>query len=469
LIHKNKYFNITILLILAFVYYLFVILFLYNKFKLGGDFALFETILYNSINGKFLIEPSGRIFFSQHFSPIIIILIPVYWAFQSPYTLMVVYASLTTIAIIPIYLISEKFFSNKIVTITLYLSYIFSPGIYSGYQSAFKPDVFYPFLVLMLLWYSINKKWKYYYIFFSLVLFVKEDSAIALAGFGMFMVFTGEKKHGFFTFFLSVIYLFTVLLVFLPLFRSIDNIKTMYFLERWSDYGNTLPEIAVNFLNLKKNIEVIFVHEKIIPLIITLMYFLLLPVINWKTLLCLVLPLVFLNLSSNKEDMFEIKTQYFLLLYPFLFYSMIFNIKKLTAKLSAFKSKYSYRIQYIFAALLFLVSIRALENTGRLKQFSPEYWKIESRNKTALNFITSIPDNSSASVQGNLLARVPVTINKDFIPNNIQNSDYLLFDLKGWTHPLTNEENYKLMDSLKNNQLWIVLNDKDDFVFMKRK
>jgi len=131
----------------------------FHRFDLREDFSLFESILWNSCNGNILIENSyGNSYFSQHFTPLIFTLIPIYYVFQSPYTLLLIDGMVLASALIPLYLISKHYSTNKFFVVTVLLSYIFYDKLFYGLSSNFYMEVFYPLFLFLLIYFIIKKK-----------------------------------------------------------------------------------------------------------------------------------------------------------------------------------------------------------------------------------------------------------------------------------------------------------------------
>lgn len=63
----------------------------YCAYDLKGELSDFETVLWNTLQGHPLqMKCSSLSFLSEHFSPVLFALVPIYALFQSPLTLLIV-------------------------------------------------------------------------------------------------------------------------------------------------------------------------------------------------------------------------------------------------------------------------------------------------------------------------------------------------------------------------------------------
>jgi len=136
----------------------------YNRYEIGFELADFETLVWNTINGRFLEYPStGLSFLGEHFSPILILLVPIYLIINSPHALLFSQAFFLGIAIIPLYFIARKLTNNRLASLAFCLSFSVSRVVNYGLMYDFHFEAFYPVIIFSAFLSIIYDRWSYYY------------------------------------------------------------------------------------------------------------------------------------------------------------------------------------------------------------------------------------------------------------------------------------------------------------------
>lgn len=449
--------DIAILTGIALVYFILLKLKQFYAFGTATDIVFYDTLFHNTINGKIMWSNStGTVFFEEHFTPFLFLLVPFYYLFQSPLTLLIIQAVGVSIAMIPLYLLSMHLAGSRLFSITLCLAYFLSRTVNYALMFDFHQEVFYPFLFLFLLYAFTKKQWTVFYVFVLLCISIKEDANIALIGVGLYLLFKKQYRHGAATILISVTALLVTFIFILPAYR--DPLADYKFVGFWADYGSTTGEILLNMLNPIHNFQVLFKPEKISNMFNLFSVYLFLPLGSPWEFFFLVLPAWFMLFSSSNPLIYGQVLYYGMLITPFLMYSTITTVTKLKAKWK--------RSVVIVSVLLLLVN---LGNSRIFKQLFQESWEIPARYETAIVMINSIPPEAPVTAQLNLLARIPVRDRREIMPNALDEVQYVMFDLKGDTYPLDAAGNMRVLDSLRNSGGWNVQSEKDDFVLLKKK
>lgn len=126
--------------------------------------------------------------FAVHFSPIFYLLLPIYYVFPSPITLLVMQGIITVSGVIPVWLISRKYKHSTFATMLLSLCYLGLPPIFGGNMYYIHENVFLAPLLLWLFYFTEKKSYIWASVFALLVLFVKEDAAIYIIFFGLYLI-----------------------------------------------------------------------------------------------------------------------------------------------------------------------------------------------------------------------------------------------------------------------------------------
>jgi uncharacterized membrane protein len=132
--------------------------------------------------------------FAVHISPVYYLLLPFYCLFPSPLTLQIGQAVVLAAGVIPVFLLARHFKLPNHITVLCTMLYAFFPVITTGCSFDLHENCFLPLLLLLTFYFYEIKKPIPMYVCAILVLSVKEDAAIYLLFFALFLL-VGERKY----------------------------------------------------------------------------------------------------------------------------------------------------------------------------------------------------------------------------------------------------------------------------------
>ncbi len=174
----------------------------YKTFSSGNfDFGLFcQTFHYMKTTGVPFVTCERDVLLSHfvvHFSPIFYLLLPFYAIFPSPLTLQIGQAVAIFSGVIPLLLLCRHFKVGTKTTVLIGFIYSLYPALSCGCLYDFHENCF---LVSLLLWTFLffeKEKWLPMYIFAVGVLTVKEDAAVYVVIFALYVLISKKKYlHG---------------------------------------------------------------------------------------------------------------------------------------------------------------------------------------------------------------------------------------------------------------------------------
>jgi len=147
------------------------------------DLGVFNQAIYTTIfQGKFFyytpdlyINTSGN-YFAIHFSPILLLVLPVYAIYPSPITLLVLKSFILAMGALPLYLLTKEFLNNEKAAFTLALAYLLYPGLQGSNWFDFQPQIFIPLLIFSLIYFMKRERWKLYFTSTVLALMISEQT-----------------------------------------------------------------------------------------------------------------------------------------------------------------------------------------------------------------------------------------------------------------------------------------------------
>jgi uncharacterized membrane protein len=156
----------------------------YSRFE-----APFSSILQKNILG-------------DHFSPLVASLSPLYWLWSDPRMLLIAQALLISTSIIPVYLFAERRL-GRVPALLLSAAYAVFWGVQVGALYDFHELAFAPLLVATAILLADRaletgsaRHWSFFWMTILLLLLVKEDLAILVSFFGLYLLSRRELRHG---------------------------------------------------------------------------------------------------------------------------------------------------------------------------------------------------------------------------------------------------------------------------------
>jgi len=173
----------------------------HHAFMTGAwDLGIFTQSLWTTLNAnrffyhtcELFINPSGS-FFGVHFSPILFLILPLYWISQTPETLLVLQSFILPLAAIPIYKLARENAGGRVVGLVFALAYLTYPPIHYVNCYDFHVQAFLPLFFACTIYYVTKENWPKYLLFLFLSLMCQEN----VAQIGVFIgVYIGWKYRG---------------------------------------------------------------------------------------------------------------------------------------------------------------------------------------------------------------------------------------------------------------------------------
>ena len=179
------------------LYIVMSVVLIYNSYgSTAFDLGLFVEMLKTTIHGHMLvISSTGFSQLGSHFSPILFMLVPIYWVFHYAQTLLVVQSVLVGVTGILVYYVARYFKLSDRMSLFIELLYLFSPLTWGIVLFNFHEICFaLPLLFIMSIG-LLKKNWWMFGVTLALSLMIKEDITATVIVFGISMlVFTYFKQ-----------------------------------------------------------------------------------------------------------------------------------------------------------------------------------------------------------------------------------------------------------------------------------
>jgi uncharacterized membrane protein len=406
------------------------------------DLGIYSQSLYSTLNhGKILYytaelggNPSSSLF-GIHFSPFLLLLVPVYAIYQNPVTLLILRPIAISIGLIPLYwIIREQQLNNRLVTLFLAAIYLVFPPITTP-LSNFDVTAFLPALFLFAIYYLKKGKLVHSFIFVVLALMVNEFVPLIVVALAVYVFILNRKeiidgllskkltKHATFVIVLlvSAFLVFNLASVVITSFNP-NALTTKW---EWGELGSSPSEIVGNVLtNPLQAIKVLLNDGQSKFLYITALFAPLafLSFLDPLTLIMAV-PWLMASLLSVNPLYYAVGTHYPAFVSPFLFVAAVNGIKKLV----------NINSRDILNKIVFLMFVSLILSMFLLP--TDDYFSVTQSAESTRIALKEIPTNASAAVMPEVF---PHLCNRlEVYPYFTNNVDYFLINVYSWWYTVT--------------------------------
>lgn len=225
----------------------------YYSFYASFDQGIFNQVFWNSLHGRFFqsslssslstnVVHSGEVAsvyyhrLGQHFTPALLIWLPLYALFPSPVTLSVLQVILVTAGGIVLYFLAREYLETPIAAM-ITASYYGAIALISPTLTNFHDISQIPLFTFSLLLAMEKRKWWLFWLFAIALLAVREDSGIGLFSVGFYMILSKRfPRTGLAVCTISFGYMIALTNLIMPLFSA--DISKRFMMERFGQYAN---------------------------------------------------------------------------------------------------------------------------------------------------------------------------------------------------------------------------------------
>ena len=395
------------------------------------DFGLFCNMFYNMRESGLPLVTSERdqllSHFAVHISPIYYLLLPFYYIFPSPMTLQIGQAVALSLGVIPVVLLARHHKLSGKTTLLVSALFAAYPALTTGCFYDIHENCFLPlFLLLTFLFYE-KKKYPLMYLSALCVLAVKEDAAVYLLLFALFVLLSERNYlHGGLLAALSVGY-FGVCAYVLQKYglgmmvNRFDNLI-------YNTEDGLLGAVKTALVNPGFLLTQLFTTgkgswEKLVYFLQMLLPLGFLPFCTKKPSRWLLVAPILINLLTYYQYQYDIGFQYHFGITAFLVYAMIKNLPELS--LPSRQTLLSIAAAACCCIYVFSVIPKLNTYTRRWESGKATYRYME-------NILDTIPEDASINVSTFLLAHVA---DRDVVyevgyHDNKPDVDYVILDLR---------------------------------------
>jgi uncharacterized membrane protein len=426
------------------------VIWLYSKFEIP-----YTTIRANRLDENIL---------SDHFHPILILLAPIFWLTDRVEALLIAQACLFAIAMVPIFFFTRK----RLGTAPAYL-FALSYAIFWGVQRTIEFDfheiaVAVP-LIAGTIYFIDEKKWKAYYLCIALLLLTKENLALLVIFFGVYLITLKQFRRGAITSIAGSLWFVAVMRVFIPYFGGPRN----YHYWTYIDFGADLPSaIRTIVKDPSLVIRVLFSPAgKLQTYWFIFAPFLCLALLS--PLLILMIPLLAERFLSAQPAYWSLNYHYTAAISPIVVMVSADGLARILKFIKTERLRTATAI--LCSAIVLAVNTLMLPGLPLWQLTTPNYWRLSQSDLTGRQALSVIPTNASVAAQGTILPHLSHRKYIFFMPYNLvslPDADYIIACKHLGLHPYPSSkelEDYLAAQEAKGYQKVF---DKDDWIVLRR-
>jgi uncharacterized membrane protein len=402
---KQRKFLWLLVLIVAVVYSSLSILRHRHFISSAYDLGIFDQAIwqysrfhapYSSIRSNLLTEN----LLGDHFHLSLILLAPLYWFTDSVEALLVAQALLIAIAIVPLFLFTEKRL-GRAAGYLFALSYSIFWGIQKAVEFDFHEIAFAVPLIALAIYFIDEKRWRAYFLCLGLLLLTKESFSVTVFFFGVYLLATRQLKQGLISMVAGVVWFFAAIKVFIPFFfepRAMRANPVGSYYRYWS-YNQFGPDPGSAFKTIVKDpllvIRTLFSPAtKLNTYWYTFHPFLFLAF--FSPLFILAIPLIAERFLSENSQFWGTDYHYSATLAPVLIMASVDSLALAARRIKKIDSRYLVMPVSIMVLLLnlYLLPRFPLWNFTRAK-----YRQLSSNDLTGREAVSLIPPTASVTAQ----------------------------------------------------------------------
>ncbi|TSA44880.1 DUF2079 domain-containing protein [bacterium] len=376
------------------------------------DLGAFDQTFWNTVHGHFMQNNLEEVHnhFGVHMSPFLVLLVPGYALFQTPYFLLLIQSVALALSAWPFFLLARKILQNSRLSTLIALAYLLYPSLHWVNSYDFHEIPFFVPLLITALYLIITEKWVWASVFLALAASVEENAILAVMFVGFYLLihksaetkfFNKWRKFGVAIIILSAIYFVLTVKIFMPAFGG-----GLLRLDRYGNLGGSAGEIIKNvFTHPALLIHTVFTGQKMTYLLWLFLPAAFLPLLSWRGLVLLV-PGLLQNLLTTFNFQFSSLYQYDAILIPGLWFAAILGMKNFLDR----KPGYVRALQWTL--VITAVGCYALRSPINPVKFPYQLFGTNPRWQAMRQMVKEVPPGVSVAAQTNL---VPHLTNREHI------------------------------------------------------
>lgn len=361
------------------------------------DLGIFDQVvwLYSRLESPYITMRANLLnehALGDHFHPILVSLVPLYWLTDRVESLLLAQAFLFSVAVLPIFLFAEKRLGRWPASLFA-LSYAVFWGVQQAVEFDFHEVAFAVPLTAFAIYFIDEKRWGRYWFCACLLLLTKENLSVTVAFFGLYLISLREVRRGLMSLCGGLIWFALVMGVLMPYFRGQGSYHYWTYIQFGPDFPSALKSILRNPLLV---VEVLFSPAaKLRSYWYTFYPFLGLSFIS--PLFIVMIPLLLERFLSGQPNYWSMHYHYSAVISPVLAMAAADGLSRLIRFCGIERLKSA--IGTLCGVVILLLNLHLLPAQPLWKLTDGGYWRLSQSDLTGRRAVSMIPPEASVAAQ----------------------------------------------------------------------
>ncbi len=436
----------------------------------GFDLGIYDQVTWNTLHGRFFFyTTTGQplLHFSNHFSPILLLVAPFYLIYSGPEMLLFLQAASIGLGGLPLFWLAREKLKSSLAGISLLLAYLLFPALEIVTLWDFHPPVLSVGFFMFAFYFLVKRRPGWFLLFAILAMAGKEQLPLQVAFLGLYAIIRYRDWWlGLTTIGLAMAWFFVVMYWIIPA-NSVTG--DHLFIGYYADLGDSPGEIVVTAItrpdlvlkNLWQPAKLRYLFDLLTP-------FAYLPLAGLPVLL-IGTPSFAINLLSANTAMHDATGgQYGADVAPWLAWAALYGAFYLRQEIVRRRPAAKPWLTTLISLLLILVA----GGWHLFRGFSPlaldpPRWEITAHDRLAQRFIAQIPPDASVAAQGKLYPHLSNRTIAYQLPD-VNQADYVFFDVTTGTWPVHPNDIWAVAQELLRSGQYGLLDAADGYLLLKR-
>jgi uncharacterized membrane protein len=370
------------------------------------DLGIFDQAIwqYSEFHAAYTSVRSNRLtenLLGDHFHPSLVLLAPLYWLTDNVEALLIAQALLFAIAIVPIFLFTEKRL-GQFAAYPFAISYSIFWGIQKAVEFDFHEIALAVPLTALAIYFIDEKRWRAFFICLVLLLLTKENLSILVFFFGVYLLTQRQFKRGLISMTAGAIWFVAVTKVFIPFFidpetMRVDRASNYYRYWSYNNLGSGPLNVLLN--SIKHPLLIIQTlfspGAKLHTYWLLFHPFLFLPF--FSPLFILAIPLLAERFLSENSTLWTADFHYTAVLAPVLVMASVDGLSRITQRIKKVRPRY---LIVAASCVVLLLNLILLPQFPLWNLTHRTHWQLNDSDLAGRRALALIPPNASVITQG---------------------------------------------------------------------
>jgi uncharacterized membrane protein len=358
----------------------------------------------------------------DHFSPILVLLAPLYWVWADPRMLLAAQGLAIAASIVPVFLYARPRI-GRVGAYGLAAAYASFWSISAAVGYNFHELAFSPLLVALCIFFADAKRWRPYFVSLALLLAVKENMSVVAFFLGLWLLTQREPRRAAITSAAGLVYYLVVVNLLIPLF----NAGRKYGHWTYGSFGDDLPSA----LRTIADNPALLVHKLIDdPAKTRTVAYLVVPflgLILWSPLLIVAVPMVLQQLLSDSSLFWSRDFHYWLTIAPILAMGAADGLRNLLRVSDV--ERWAPWVGAVAAAVMLYANVEIAKRFPLWRMTQPDFSLAASPpERQREQALAAVPDDASLITQVSLLPHVSERDKVYLLGNPAPTPEYVVYD-----------------------------------------